>query len=814
MPSVYSVYIKTNPEWNTNNKEPYYKCGYTGNCVRRLYDDHETHSYLSTYKSIFTIVENNSIFKENFDLDKIIFKIGKNQDKIALLEKKHNCELITLRNIHKHIRNDGGGTEFIDEVGILLFENIILYEFPLLNIKTKKLTDEEVEQINITSYNKYNQQTIETEEELENMFKNIEEDLEEKQCQEIEKDLKKQQKKNEQQLINIVKDIEKDLLQQQVDKQDINTKTWNERTYQTQAISYCTNELTNKNKTYIDMATGSGKTYTTFKIMSYFTPEIVVIISPRKKINTQNTTSKYLTLLNETYETYNLSNSNSKDFDTFYKQNKKNNKKNLIISCYQSSEKLYNIIKNYNNIFVWFDEAHWGAETWINNKKQHTKFLLHDKQHITYRLFSSASPNKEIIDVYSENIFGQYYSPIKVSELIKQKYLCPIVPHIYGLDENNIDICEYTIDNFNKFNSTYGFSFHHTQKNASELFNLHYLKFKENKTTIKPYLLISGIVKKKNNNEDNENNENNEDNEDNENNFNSNNIDLPYSFMHIDSFEKDYTKNMTNNYTGCIGYTCKQYTMGYDFNKIDYIVFSDAKVSYPDIIQCIGRGTRPDNLGENGTNKDKKLNLMIPAYINNNNNPDEEEYDKYAKFKNIVQVLKYLIKDIELDFKSIDIDKRKLDKTNKKNKEDKHTNINDENKYDGEETIQSQLLKLVMQESEWNEKKIIRQLKENRIYSPNSYIKYCKERPDLKLPQFSKLYTRYEKFCWADCAPNGMFYKTSEECKEAINELKQKYKNIDFNDYDIPEKKLNKLDNKIYPYCLDEFYRTIRKQYY
>ena len=85
--------------------------------------------------------------------------------------------------------------------------------------------------------------------------------------------------------------------------------------------------------------------------------------------------------------------------------------------------------------------------------------------------------------------------------------------------------------------------------------------------------------------------------------------------------------------------SCKKYDMGYDFAKLDYLVFSDPKMSNQDIIQCIGRGTRPDGFGENGQNLHKILNIMLPVYIG------EDE----GSYKNIIEVLRYLVLNLDVD---------------------------------------------------------------------------------------------------------------------------------------------------------------------
>ena len=83
--------------------------------------------------------------------------------------------------------------------------------------------------------------------------------------------------------------------------------------------------------------------------------------------------------------------------------------------------------------------------------------------------------------------------------------------------------------------------------------------------------------------------------------------------------------------------------MGYDFNKIDYISLTDKKL-LSDLIQCIGRGLRSDNLGLNGINLNKELYLMVPVYL---------ELDKLDNYDNIVTIRQYLLHDIGIDWENI-----------------------------------------------------------------------------------------------------------------------------------------------------------------
>ena len=70
----------------------------------------------------------------------------------------------------------------------------------------------------------------------------------------------------------------------------------------------------------------------------------------------------------------------------------------IIIACLQSAQRLYEEFSQYHthNTTVWFDEAHWGLDNWITSLDNYKKYWLSDT-HIKYRLFTSASPNEEIV---------------------------------------------------------------------------------------------------------------------------------------------------------------------------------------------------------------------------------------------------------------------------------------------------------------------------------------------------------------------------------------------------------------------------------
>jgi len=454
------------------------------------------------------------------------------------------------------------------------------------------------------------------------------------------------------------------------------------RPYQSTIINYSTTKLNEEHKIYIELATGGGKSVISYNLFSNIDSDTILIFSPRKIVNNQNIKSRYLDLLNYTYDVYNFSN-NTISFNDFYNlPNKK-----LMIACTQSSDKVYDYIIKYNiqNITVWFDEAHWAVEEWINNKNK--LFWLIDNDFIKYRIFTSASPNKELVKENTK-YFGELYSSIKVNELIKLKWLCPIQPYVFSINNNDNDLLFFNLDGFTRLKRKFGFCFHNKQMNAFNLFYKHYINYKANKTIIKPFLLVGNdfsepLI-----------------------------IELDYDYKNIDIFQ-------SNNQS--IGYVVAKYSIGYDFNKMDFISICDTKLSTKDITQCIGRGLRSDELGEDNTNLEKILVVFIPTFI------DSEIENKFEK---IIEVLKYLIIDIELTF-----DKIIFDDINKK----LSTIKTDNNKYDGIEEIKSMILDLLSYEilkdiSYEKTKKIISNY---NFSSPEEYLLYCDK--DLRLPKDPKL---------------------------------------------------------------------------
>ena len=721
-----NVYLKQNEDWQNKIKYGFVN-GTSQNLVNRLSDCSE-HSERSEFTNIYTFKKTDLYKLSNItQIDKMISLFDSDIRKLEIIEKLYIIKLPLMHELNKHLVKSKTKltNEFVSKDGIPLLIRVLKEEFPKLGLKlVKEYSPEEIHAINTAS-------VVRERTQLEQKYKELMELM----------------------ALSRIPNCDGGGGMQMRMKDETN---WFEREYQRIIINYGIEVLSKLHKFYLELATGGGKSYIIYKILSQLKPDTIVIFSPRKNINKQNCSDKYLSILNHEYLVYNCS--EGVDFGKFKRECSKQNKKMMIVACPQKShEKVYDIIHDHhlNDIFIWFDEAHHTIEKWVNKiEDRYVNFFLRDNDVITNRIFTSASPDKKHVETHTE-IFGELYSPIKVKELIALKWLCPIVPHIFSLNKNNVDICNYNLEHFDKFDCKFGFSFHNIRESAFNLFLEHYKSFIKGNTKIKPFLLVGDDYQ----------------------NSKLDEIRLEYDFRSIDLYEE--TENS-------MGYVVQQYSIGYDFNKIDYIVFSDPKMSYSDIIQCIGRGLRPDGLGENGKNLYKKLSIMLPVYI-------ESEID--TNFNRIEGVLRYLVHDIDYPFEDMDM---KFSLSGEKQLLGE--------KYEGLENMKAILLDLLRggKYSTWKPTEFITLMKNNNIHDrENAYNTFIERRPELILPEDP--YRCFPDFTWEQTFNESPYY-SKEECKQKIAQIKENNEDLDLDEEDEPEVYLNSIDPKIPHQCLFRFY--------
>jgi hypothetical protein len=556
------------------------------------------------------------------------------------------------------------------------------------------------------------------------------------------------------------------------------------RDYQIDAITFLTTELKLNNRCYLHLATGAGKSKIAINVISNIQPLNIFIFSPRINIKEQNISSKYLDVLNETKFKY-----------------------NIYSYCYQSYKNVYNlIIKNkIKDIFIWFDEAHWALDNWIDRKISNNMklFFINDDIYIKYRLFTTASPNKNVI-INNKNSYGEFYEPIKFKDLKVQGYLSDIEVEIFDkeIEMERIEYNSLIFNTFNKHNEErkLGFSFHNTC-NSAYLSYLHHLKeFKDRKIDIKPYLLINEeFIKneKENFNDDCINNK--EDLKD------IKKIKKEIGDINYDTEITNFEKEVGNNQKA-LGYVVAKYSIGYDNKNIDIIYFTDPKLSFKDIIQSIGRGTR--------INGNKKLRIILPTNSNN---------DVGNNYKKIENVLKYLLIDIELEYNKIK--SYKLVSTKKEEIKDIEFNstynpyyneYNIEEDIDDKSPINTMKHNIIVKANEWTISKIITQLKNNNIHTIQDYNSYSNKNKNMNLPDINEL-LEFKNFNFRDTYINEEtcpYYYNKYECIEIIKTYNDYFVINDIYDDNDKIKYLNSIDKKIPDINLWHFYGGKRNDYF
>ena len=352
---------------------------------------------------------------------------------------------------------------------------------------------------------------------------------------------------------------------------------------------------------------------------------------------------------------------------------------------------------------------------------------------------------------------------------------------------------EYNNLIFNTFNKPkqerkMGFSFHNTCNSAYLSYLYHLKEYNNKKIDIKPYLLINeDFIKKEKENFDNN------DNDDNINEVNTikrikKEIGVIDYYNQISSFEKEVEKTL--------GYVVAKYSIGYDNKNIDIIYFTDPKLSYKDIIQSIGRGTR--------INGNKKLRIILPTNFNN---------EVGINYKKIENVLKYLLLEIELEFDKI--------KSFKSNNNTNLITTDISNEYycyeediDEKSPINTMKHNIIVNANEWTTSKIIKQLKYNNIHTINDYISYSTINKNINLPDINEL-LKNKDFNFRDTYNNECecpYYYNKKECIEVIKSYRKELRLINRDNKKLEF--LISVDSKIPNMPLWYFYGNIRDDYF
>lgn len=542
-----------------------------------------------------------------------------------------------------------------------------------------------------------------------------------------------------------------------------------ERKYQTRYINECFEELCENKKCLLKAPTGSGKTKMTYDIIKKilnFDEDISLLIffSPRILLNKQSTNEKYIHNLDDKKQVdiINLSNKDKhhKLQPEWFAATKKYIK--IIILCNNSTKNLFQFFKKSKSLkgkklFMWFDECH---HTWQKNESDiqaHHNYFLNSKVNKHYRLFTSATPGDM---QFNTKFYGNCIDLVTPRNLIDQKYLADLETFKYIYDGKVGDLIYGIQDLFEKNECHKGLSYHNNTNNCKSLYELMDNKFHKKQTNIKPFIYISGAK------------------------------------------YKNEEQNFLKYNQPSILIVCQMVSFGWDNKDIDFIVFADTKNSYADIKQCIGRGLRPDGKNDDGTNKDKKLTIMLPI------NEKINELTKHHKYWSIINVIKILISDDYM----YDLDElisgnnyyyqqneQKCFYNQEKNNYQKSYGDVCDAKYTGNEKITEMVkdLKSLLVRKLMSLRNFCKYLWNYKI-NPYNYVEFQKKNEDV-LPEIIELI--YPKFSWAEVRKDDFHDK--KKCMQVLSSIYAENEEIvdklEFNEerLEFYHKKDNKIPNEV-----------------
>jgi len=608
------------------------------------------------------------------------------------------------------------------------------------------------------------------------------------------------------------------------------------RDYQNNYINDALNELNTNKRCLIESPTGSGKTKMAFVIQSKLIKSssrmIFVFVSPLLRINKQCLTDSYLYYdikFNKSdnfnkFEEIEVNSSNNKFRDKIMNIINNSNNNLLLSTTYQSIKHIFALdikidviildeshtipsyvhntnyfenLEHENKYTISRDEEYEIKQTNAYLKKKEWYNIFYNKK-VDKRLFLTATP----YDYQSDNIdyYGKCITKVKLGDLIENKTLAQLKTFISSVTDivNTLNTTNYnrpdtasSIIKFIKDNKRYRICI--------------FVNYCKNAKILKKSIMNCPLYKSF---------------------FNETNLIIKEPILYLsgeDSILTDFSNNETsdnfNKNEIRIIISCKKLSMGIDIPCIDSIIFADPRVNTVDISQCIGRGLRNFNYGNDNSNNNvkecnnsniKECNILLIEYLTKDESKNEMIY-KYLDYLRKNKVFTYIRNNAEIETDII----INSGNYNTKSYSNKQLNI-----YDGYLELDIELYdeyskyrKDINSKKTLQLKNFVKLLNENSIVNPNidtDINKYKLLQKEYELPNINEIKTKYTDFGWILCNENHIFYKTIKECEAQITKIKKNISNINKNYEYMNEINLydeyKKIDTKIPNIYYTDFY--------
>ena len=522
--------------------------------------------------------------------------------------------------------------------------------------------------------------------------------------------------------------------------------------------------------------TGFGKTVILYNLINHYAPDLTVILTPRRNLNVQTLDDKYKQHLTnpEQWAFYNFSpdssqtaKSKKQSLEAFIIQSRQDNKKMIILACYQHSSTIlldYCISKDITIDLCVNDEAH-EISGWGELKKDFQKTFF-QSDIIRKRVFATATPTPDM--VAAPDLFGEVIEHVQIYELINAGILCPfevLVKHC-RFETRQPDIARYTMATMRKFNKRKGLVYCINIKNAIEIYGLLKSAYPDHETYL--YVNKSKQITQKT--------------------FDDLAVEKYNEAFRNVKFDRRDTilKNFKETTNPAIIVSVRMLSYGYDDAFIDLIVPDTRKSEY-EIRQMIGRGMRNNPLLYPG----KILHILLPITrkkllkegendsLSQDNDARSKSKNEYDSLKNFLQ---FIVGECGYDIirgmlvNRVSKQSVPAKDTKASNTEEEDTDEDDEEQNIKYDKIPVEICHELSTTTYGTYSKFLGFLRRSHVYDETTYnTARTQEGNPEWFPILGEVRKKFKKFCFLDIkAPeNAGYYQTAEECLSSIYDIKQ-----------------------------------------